>query len=59
MLVTLAITGLLYFTIKDKLFFNFIYVMEAIMLAFFGFSWWVKGKGLVLMRVQQDDDNSE
>ena len=56
MLLTLILTGGLYFTIPDKLFFNFIYVMEAIMLVFFGFSWWVKGKGLVLMGLQQDDE---
>ncbi len=41
---------------KDKVFNNFIYWMEAIMLLFFGISWWVKGKGLVDFKIQKEKE---
>ena len=54
--VLLITAAVVFFIGKDKVFFSFIFWMEAIMLLFFGISWWVKGKGLVDVKVQKEKD---
>lgn len=53
----LAVTAFVIFVLEANVFHNFTYWMEAIMLFFFGISWWVKGKGLTDVHLQTEKEN--